>query len=153
MEGAIESLALFGQAAWLQTDYDKMAQRVKMDTFHDFVTNQLLLKAGILVLSDVAKEEDMAKAIASKVSPQWCVLDKLFQGSDGVMFFSKLVRDRVRASYVLVKLVAASPAEKPRHSGPRKEMRDAGSSQLVAPPPAAATPSVAVAAGAWRDAS
>jgi len=103
-------------------DYEKVCERkkdvTKMATFHEIVVDQLLLKAAYLLLSGVSgggKDEDLQKDISSKVAPHWMVLHKLFMSIPGESFFSKLVRERVRASFVLVRLVSASVDEKPRH--------------------------------------
>lgn len=101
-------------AAWmpledqsLKADYFVVCARSgsRMPSYHDFIAESLLLKAGYSLMSSAAAE-DIERSIKEVLLPQFHVLSAYVNEALGAAFFSKLVRDRVSSALVLIRLAA-----------------------------------------------
>lgn len=85
-----------------------------LGSFSDFLGDELLLKSAFVMLgkADENGEGSVAASLAD-IAPQWEAFVNVMTTGDAAQWFSKLVHDRVRASWVVLRC-AALGCELPR---------------------------------------
>lgn len=108
-KASAESLCLYDNDQ-LRQGYEAMASRMtsKQVSFHDFISDPLLLKAGYSLITfirvdDKVENDEIMSAIRVKLLPQHNEFAEFILCDQGKLFFSQVVRGRLSASVSLLR--------------------------------------------------
>lgn len=123
LKQAVMSLNLDDAAAMasLQHKHTELAKRtLTTQSFQDFLSDDLIMKGAYMLLNKMDGEKDAAgdaEEQVRRIAEHWQPFARMMTEGHVVELFSKLLRDRVNSSWVVLRCLM-NDADSPRHLGP-----------------------------------